>query len=427
LGETGEAIAPSKAIEDMKKRVAITGVGVVSPLGNDANSTWKAAVTGRSGIDEIQAFDTDGFDVKIAGEVKDFDTTGLASPKDVKRLDRNVLFALGAAKEALSDAGVNGFNPERVGIVVGCCIGGFNELMRQHEILKDRGPDRVSPNFLPNILVDSPSGQIAIELGIRGPNYAVVSACATGSHAIGEASELIQHGHADAVLAGGTEGCIHPLILAGFSNMRGLAQGNGDPTTASRPFDAKREGFVMAEGAGVVMLEELESAQKRGAKVYAEVLSYGASNDAYHMAAPDPESVGVVEMMRNALERGGVGPDDVDYINAHGTSTPLGDLAETKAIKEVFGDHAYKLAVSSTKSVMGHTFGAAGAIEAIMCALAVHHGVIPPTINYENPDPACDLDYVPNEAREADVRVALSNAMGLGGHNGCVLVGRVDR
>jgi 3-oxoacyl-[acyl-carrier-protein] synthase II len=409
------------------KRVAITGVGVVSPVGNDAKSTWESAVAGRSGIGEIQAFDTDGFDVKIAGEVKDLDTTGLASPKDVKRLDRNVLFALGAAKEALEDAGVNGYNPERVGIVVGCCIGGFNELMRQHDILRDRGPDRVSPNFLPNILVDSPSGQLAIELGIRGPNYAVVSACATGSHAIGEAAELISNGHADAVLAGGTEGCIHPLILAGFSNMRGLASGNGDPTKASRPFDATRQGFVMAEGAGVVMLEDLETAQKRGARVYAEVLSYGASNDAYHMAAPDPASVGVVEMMRNALERGGVTPEDVDYINAHGTSTPLGDLAETKAIKEVFGDHAYELAVSSTKSVMGHTFGAAGAIEAIMCALAVHHGVIPPTINYENPDPECDLDYVPNEAREADVRVALSNAMGLGGHNGCVLVGRVDR
>jgi 3-oxoacyl-[acyl-carrier-protein] synthase II len=408
------------------KRVAITGIGVVSPLGNDAKSTWDAAVSGRSGVDYIQAFDTDGFGVKIAGEVKDFDTTGLASPKDVKRLDRNVLFALGAAKEALADAGVNGYSPERVGIVVGCCIGGFNELMRQHEILRDRGPDRVSPNFLPNILVDSPSGQIAIELGIRGPNYAVVSACATGSHAIGEAAELIQNGHADAVLAGGTESCIHPLILAGFSNMRGLAQGNGDPAAASRPFDAKREGFVMAEGAGVVMLEDLETAEKRGARVYAEVLSYGASNDAYHMAAPDPDSVGVVEMMRSALERAGITPEDVDYINAHGTSTPLGDVAETKAIKEVFGKHAYKLAVSSTKSVMGHTFGAAGAIEAIMCALAVHHGVIPPTINYENPDPACDLDYVPNEEREADVGVALSNAMGLGGHNGCVLVGRVD-
>jgi 3-oxoacyl-[acyl-carrier-protein] synthase II len=400
---------------------------MVSPLGNDALSTWDAAVAGRSGVDYIRAFDTEGFEIQIAGEVKDFDPSGLASPKDVKRLDRNVLFALGAAKEALGDAGVNGYNPDRVGIVVGCCIGGFNELMRQHDILRDRGPDRVSPNFLPNILVDSPSGQLAIELGIRGPNYAVVSACATGSHAIGEGAELIRNGHADAVLAGGTESCIHPLILAGFSNMRGLAQGNGDPTAASRPFDAEREGFVMAEGAGVVMLEELESARRRDARIYAEVLSYGASNDAYHMAAPDPESVGVVEMMRNALERGGVAPSEVDYINAHGTATPLGDAAETKAIKDVFGEHAYELAVSSTKSVMGHTFGAAGAIEAIMCALSIHHGVIPPTINYENPDPACDLDYVPNEAREAEVRVALSNAMGLGGHNGCVLVGHPDR
>jgi len=408
------------------RRVVITGVGAVSPLGNDARAMWEAALSGTSGIDYIQAFDTEGFDVKIAGEVKDLDTAGLASPKDVKRLDRNVLFALGAAKEALGDAGVNGYDPERVGVVVGCCIGGFNELMRQHDILRDRGPDRVSPNFLPNVLVDSPSGQLAIELGIRGPNYAVVSACATGSHAIGEGAELVRNGHADAVLAGGTEGCIHPLILAGFSNMRGLAQGNGDPTAASRPFDAEREGFVMAEGAGIVMLEDLESAQKRGAKIYAEVLSYGASNDAYHMAAPDPDSVGVVEMMRNALERGGVSPDQVDYINAHGTSTPLGDLAETKAIKEVFGEHAYELAVSSTKSMMGHTFGAAGALEAIMCALAISESVIPPTINYEHPDPACDLDYVPNEAREAEVRVALSNAMGLGGHNGCVLLGRVE-
>jgi 3-oxoacyl-[acyl-carrier-protein] synthase II len=408
------------------KRVVITGVGAVSPLGNDAHSMWEAAVSGTSGIDYIQAFDTDEFDVKIAGEVKDLDTAGLASPKDVKRLDRNVLFALGAAKEALGDAGVNGYDPERVGVVVGCCIGGFNELMRQHDILRDRGPDRVSPNFLPNVLVDSPSGQLAIELGIRGPNYAVVSACATGSHAIGEGAELVRNGHADAILAGGTEGCIHPLILAGFSNMRGLAHGNGDPTKASRPFDAERDGFVMAEGAGVVMLEDLESAQKRDAKIYAEVLSYGASNDAYHMAAPDPDSVGVVEMMRNALERAGLQPEQVDYINAHGTSTPLGDLAETKAIKDVFGEHAYDLAISSTKSMMGHTFGAAGALEAIMCALAISEGVIPPTINYEHPDPACDLDYVPNEAREADVRVALSNAMGLGGHNGCVLLGRVD-
>jgi 3-oxoacyl-[acyl-carrier-protein] synthase II len=299
--------------------------------------------------------------------------------------------------------------------------------MHQYDVLRERGPDRVSPNFLPNVLVDSASGQLAIELGIRGPNYAVVSACATGSHAIGEAAELIRRGSADAVLAGGTEACIHPLILAGFTSMRGLAAANGDPTRASRPFDATRDGFVMAEGAGVLVLEELEAARARGAPVYAEVLAYGASNDAYHMAAPDPESVGVVEMMRQALERGGVDPDEVDYINAHGTSTPLGDAAETKAIKAVFGDHASELAVSSTKSMTGHMFGAAGAVEAIVCALAIRDGALPPTINYRNPDPACDLDYVPNEARRADVRVALSNAMGLGGHNGCVLLGRVDR
>jgi 3-oxoacyl-[acyl-carrier-protein] synthase II len=408
------------------RRVAITGIGAVTPLGNDAKSTWEAALAGRSGVDYIKAFDASDYPVTIAGEVKDFDPTGLASPKDLRRLDRNVLFALAAAKEALADAGTNGFRPDRVGIVLGSAIGGFIELMRQADILRERGPDRVSPNFLPNVLVDSASGQLAIELGIRGPNYAVVSACATGSHTIGEGAELIRNGHADAIVAGGTEACIHPLILAGFTSMRGLAASNGDPTAASRPFDATRAGFVMAEGAGVVVLEELESARERGATMYAEVLGYGASNDAYHMAAPDPSSVGVIEMMRSALERSGVAPQDVDYINAHGTSTPLGDAAETKAIKEVFGDHAYELAISSTKSVMGHTFGAAGAVEAIMCALAIRDQKLPPTINYVNPDPECDLDYVPNEAREREVGVALSNAMGLGGHNGCVLLGRVD-
>jgi 3-oxoacyl-[acyl-carrier-protein] synthase II len=398
----------------------------VTPLGNDVATTWEAALSGKSGIDHIKAFDASDAQVGIAGEVKNFETEGLAPAKDLRRLDRNVLFALSAAKQALADAGTNGFRPDRVGIVLGSAIGGFIELMRQAEILRERGPDRVSPNFLPNVLVDSASGQLAIELGIRGPNYAIVSACATGSHTIGEGAELIRNGHADAILAGGTEACIHPLILAGFTAMRGLATANGDPAAASRPFDATREGFVMAEGAGVVFLEELESAQRRGAFVYAEVLGYGASNDAYHMAAPDPSSVGVIEMMRSALERSGVALEEVDYINAHGTSTPLGDAAETKAVKEVFGGHAYELAISSTKSMMGHTFGAAGAVEAIMCALAIRDQKLPPTINYVNPDPDCDLDYVPNEARAAEVRVTLSNAMGLGGHNGCVLLGRVD-
>jgi 3-oxoacyl-[acyl-carrier-protein] synthase II len=404
----------------------VTGLGAVTPIGNDAPATWRAAVAGESGIDFIRAFDASGFAVKVAAEVKDFDPSGVASPKDVRKLDRYVLLSLAAAVEAVEDAGLRDFDPARVGIVFGSAIGGFLGIMEQHDVLLERGAERVSPNFLPNVLVDSASGQLAISLGIRGPNYAVVSACATGSHAVGEGAELIKRGDVDAVLSGGAEACMHPLILAGFSAMRGLAVEDEHPPRASRPFDATRAGFVMGEGACVLLLEEYERARARGAEIYAEVLGYGASNDAHHMAQPDPESVGVVEMMRHALERADVPPDRVDYINAHGTSTPLGDAAETKAIKEVFGDHAYRLAVSSTKSVMGHCFGAAGAIEAMMCVLAVRDGVLPPTMNYEHPDPECDLDYVPNEARQAKVRVALSNAMGLGGHNGCVLVGRVD-
>ena len=308
----------------------------------------------------------------------------------------------------------------------GSAIGGVPGIVEQAETLRDRGPSRVSPNFLQNVLVDSISGQLAISLGIKGPNYAVVSACATGSHAIGEAAEMIKRGDADAVLAGGTESCIIPLILAGFTAMRGLAAEDEHPPHASRPFDATRAGFVMAEGSGAVLLEDWETAERRGARIYAEVLGYGASNDAHHMAQPEPEATGVAAMMTAALERAGVEPERVGYINAHGTATPQGDTAETKAIKAVFGDHAYKLAVSSTKSMMGHTFGAAGAIEAIMCVLALYDGKLPPTINYRNPDPECDLDYVPNEARIARVDVALSNAMGLGGHNGCVLLGRAD-
>jgi 3-oxoacyl-[acyl-carrier-protein] synthase II len=408
------------------RRVAVTGLGAVTPLGNDVASTWRAATAWESGIDWIRSFDPGDVPVRIAAEVKDFDASQVASAKEVRKLERNVLLAIGAAREALGDSGLNGFDPARVGIVFGTAIGGVNGILDQEEIRLSRGPERVSPNFLPNVLVDSASGQLAISLGIKGPNYAVVSACATGSHAIGEAAELIKRGDADAVLAGGGEACMHPLILAGFTAMRGLAVENDDPPLASRPFDATRAGFVMGEGACVFLLEDFEAAQARGARVYAEVLGYGASNDAHHMAQPEPEAIGVADMMRAALLRSGVEPERVGYINAHGTSTPLGDLAETKAIKAVFGDHAYKLAVSSTKSMMGHTFGAAGAIEAMMCALALHEGVIPPTINYRHPDPDCDLDYVPNEARRVQVDVALSNAMGLGGHNGCVLLGRVE-
>ena len=407
------------------RRVAVTGLGAVTPLGNDAPSTWDAAVAGRSGIDWIRSFDANEFPVRVAAEVKDFDATTVASAKEVRKLERNVLLSLGAAKEAMADGGLNGFDPMRVGVVFGTAIGGVNGIMEQGEILRERGPSRVSPNFLPNVLVDSASGQLAIALGIKGPNYAVVSACATGSHAIGEAAELIKRGDADAVLAGGAESCMHPLILAGFTAMRGLAIENEHPPHASRPFDATRAGFVMGEGACVLLLEELEAARARGATIYAEVLGYGASNDAHHMAQPEPEATGVAEMMRAALRRANVEPERVGYINAHGTSTPLGDLAETRAIKDVFGPHAYELTVSSTKSMMGHCFNATDAIEAMMCVLAIYKGVVPPTINYQHPDPECDLDYVPNEARELEVDVALSNAMGLGGHNGCVLVGRV--
>jgi 3-oxoacyl-[acyl-carrier-protein] synthase II len=409
------------------KRIAVTGLGAVTPLGNDASASWQAAVEGRSGIDFIRSYDASEQAVRIGAEVKDFDPTGLASPKEIRKLDRFVLFALSAAREAVDDAGLDGaYDPGRVGILFGSAIGGFLGIMEQAEVLRTRGPTRVTPTFIPSVLVDAASGQLAISLGFRGPNYAPVSACATGSHAIGEAAELIRRGDADAVLAGGAEACIHPLIYAGFSAMRGLVSEEESPPRASRPFDATRAGFVVGEGAGVVVLEDLEAAQRRGARVYAEILSYGASNDAHHMAQPDPDSVGVSEMMHRALNRAGIEPEQVDYINAHGTSTPLGDLAETNAIKDVFGDHAYKLAVSSTKSVTGHCFGAAGAIEAIMCVRAVHDSVLPPTMNYEHPDPECDLDYVPNKARESRVNVALSNAMGLGGHNGCVLVGRVD-
>jgi beta-ketoacyl-acyl-carrier-protein synthase II len=406
------------------RRVVVTGLGAVTPLGLDAPSTWDAAVSGRSGVDWIRSFDASDYPVRIASEVKGFEPEAVVGPKDARRLERNVVLAVAAAREAWADAGVDGIDPARAGILVGSAVGGIVGILEQDDVRRERGHNRVSPWFLPNVLVDSASGQIAIDLGLRGPNYAPVSACATGSHAVGEGAETIRRGDADVVLAGGTEACMHPVILAGFCAMRGLVAEEEDPTRASRPFDATRAGFVMGEGACVMALEDLERAVGRGARVYAEVLGYGTSNDAHHMAQPDPESVGVAEMMRSALTRSGVEPEQVGYINAHGTSTPYNDRDETNAIKRVFGEHAYRLAVSSTKSVLGHLFGAAGAVEAMMCVRALHDGVLPPTINYRNPDPECDLDYVPNEARTTQVDVALSNAMGLGGHNACVLLGR---
>ena len=320
------------------RRVAVTGLGAVTPLGHDARTTWEAAVAGRSGVDWIRSFDATGYPVRIASEVKDFDPVAVVGPKDARRLERNVVLAVEAARQAWADAGVDGVDPARAGILVGSAIGGVTGVLEQNGVLAERGPDRVSPWFLPNVLVDSASGQIAIDLGLRGPNYAPVSACATGSHSVGEGAELIRRGDADVVLAGGTEACMHPVILAGFCAMRGLVAEEEDPTKASRPFDATRAGFVMGEGACVHLLEDYDRARARGARIYAEVLAYGTSNDAHHMAQPDPASVGVGEMMRAAIERAGIEPERVGYINAHGTSTPQGDLAETKAIKEVFGD-----------------------------------------------------------------------------------------
>jgi 3-oxoacyl-[acyl-carrier-protein] synthase II len=343
-------------------RIAITGVGAVSPLGLDAPSTWRAAVAGESGIDWISAFDAEGLAIRIAAKIKGFDPSTVASPKEARKLERFVLISLSAAKEALEDSGLSGFDPTRVGIIWGSAIGGVTRIAEEAYTLRERGPDRVTPNFLPSVLVDTPSGQLAISLGITGLNYAIVSACATGSHAIGEAAEVIKRGDADAVIAGGVESCIDPLILAGFTAMRGLASEDEYPPRASRPFDATRAGFVIGEGAGAVLVERWDLAEARGAEIYAEVLGYGGSNDGHHLAQPEPEALGVAAMMRRALERANVAPERVGYINAHGTSTPLGDLAETKAIKAVFGDHAYKLAVSSTKSMMGHTF-ADGEIE----------------------------------------------------------------
>jgi len=407
------------------ERVFITGIGTVNPLGLDAPSTWEAMLEGRSGVETIAAFDPSPFPVRIAGEVRGFDPERAASRKDARRMDRSVLFAMAATGEAVADAGLEVTDPERTGVVVGSAIGGIGIIEEQQRVLSDKGPGRVSPTFLPNCLVDTATSYIATKLGALGPNFAVVSACATGSHAIGEAADLIKRGRADVFVAGGTEACITPLVLAGFCQMQALAARNDEPHAASRPYDRARSGFVIAEGAAVVVLESESRARARGAKAYAEVLGYGASNDAYHVATPHPESRGVIRMFDDALEAAGVRPDQVGYLNTHGTGTPLGDPAETQAIKQSFGEHAYRMAISSTKSMTGHLFGAAGALEAIAAALALRDQVVPPTINLDDPDPACDLDYVPLKAREASVDVAMSNSMGLGGHNGAVVLGRV--
>ena len=423
-----------------QRRAVVTGLGIVSPVGIGSEATWDALVSGRSGIADITLFDASPFDVHVAGEVKGFDASAYMDAKDARRHDRNTHFAVAATGEALRDAGLLGDNglvngdvdADRFGMVVGTAIGGIGTMLEGHKILLERGPRRVSPFMLPHMLPDSASGQVSIQYGIRGHNLAVVSACATGGHAIGEAMESIVRGQADLMLGAGTEAPLVPLAFAGFGQMRALGtpkdpdSGEYNAEMASRPFDATRDGFVVSEGAAVLVLEELQHALARGARPIAEVVGYGSSADAFDMAAPADRGEGAQRSMRAALARAGIGPEEVDYINAHGTSTPLNDRFETLAIRDVFGEHADRLAVSSTKSMLGHAMGASGAIEAYVCAKVISTGCIPPTINYRHPDPELTLDYVPNEARAADVRVALSNSMGLGGHNSTVIVRRYE-
>jgi len=434
----GQIAAREPGVSD--RRVVVTGLGIVSPVGIGVEASWDALVAGRSGIDRITLFDPSPFEVDVAGEVKGFDASAYMDAKDVRRHDRNTHFAVAATGEALRHAGLMGDNgrvtdevdADRFGMVFGTGIGGIGILLEGQKTLDERGPRRVSPFMLPHMLPDSASGQVAIQYGIRGPNMAVVSACATGGHAVGEAMETIVRGQADIMLGAGTEAPLVPLAFAGFGQMRALGTpidpdtGEYNPAMASRPFDKTRNGFVVSEGSAVLVLEELQHALARGARPIAEVIGYGSSADAFDMAAPAERGEGNQRAMRAALTRAGIGPEGVDYINAHGTSTPLNDKYETHAIRDVFGEHADRLAVSSTKSMTGHAMGAAGAIEALVCAKVVSTGCIPPTINYRHPDPELTLDYVPNEARATDARVALSNSMGLGGHNSTLILRRFE-
>jgi 3-oxoacyl-[acyl-carrier-protein] synthase II len=411
------------------RRVAVTGVGLVSPLGVGNRENWDALTAGRSGLGPITRFDASRFACRIAGEVKGFDPSLYIEKKEIKKMDIFIHYAMAAAHIAMEDSGVpvTDQNRERFAVVVGSGIGGLpiiESTMRKY--VEDGGNPRViSPFFITGLIVNEAGGNISIKYGLKGPNLATVTACTTGAHAVGEAYRMIQYGDADLAIAGGTESVITPLAVGGFGVMKALSTRNDDPQGASRPWDRDRDGFVIAEGAGLVVLEELESAKVRGARIYAELVGYGMSGDAYHIAAPSEDGDGPARVMRNCLADAGMNPEEIDYINAHGTSTPLGDKAETIAIKRVFGDHAKKVAVSSTKSMTGHLLGAAGGLETAICALAVHEGVLPPTINYQNPDPECDLDYVPNTARKASPRAVLSNSFGFGGTNGCLILKKV--
>ena len=408
-----------------ERRVVITGIGVVSPVGNDLASFWESLKAGRSGIGNISAFDTEKFDCKIAGEVRGYDPTPYyKTPKDVRRSDRYTQLAVGAAKMSLDDSGLDlaSIDLDRAGVMIGSGVGGLATMETQVGQMLTKGPDRTSPFMIPMMISNMASGFISMEHGLRGPNMAIVTACATANHCMGEAWRIIKFGDADIIFAGGSEACIVPVGIAGFAAMRALSLRNDEPQRASRPFDKERNGFVMGEGAGVIILEEYEHAKKRGAKIYCELAGYGLTADAYHMSAPMPDGEGAARCMHMAMKHAKVNPQDVDYINAHGTSTPIGDACETKAVKRAFGESAHKVAVSSTKSMTGHLLGAAGAVEMAACVMAMRDGVLPPTINLENPDPECDLDYVPNEAREKKVKVAISNSFGFGGHNSSVVI-----
>ncbi|MDA8213668.1 MAG: beta-ketoacyl-ACP synthase II [Nitrospiraceae bacterium] len=406
-----------------KRRVVVTGLGIVTPLGIGVEASWQSALEGRSGIVPITQFDASQFPVRIAGEVKGFDPAPYIEAKEIKKMDRFIHFAMAAATMAVEDSGlkITDENAERVGVIIGAGMGGLPAIEHYHKIYLEKGYRRISPFFIPMLIINLASGNVSIKFGAKGPNSAAVTACATGSHSIGDAFRIIQRGDADAMIAGGTESVITPLGIGGFAVMKALSTRNDEPEKASRPFDSERDGFVMGEGAGVIILESLDSAINRGAKIYGEIIGYGMSSDAYHITTPAPEGEGAARCMKASLKDAEIEPNKVNYINAHGTSTKYGDELETAAIKTVFGEHAYKLCVSSTKSMTGHLLGAAGGVEAIFSILSIHNNMVPPTINLENPDPECDLDYAPNKAKQMDVEYAMSNSFGFGGTNACLL------
>ena len=403
-----------------KKRVVITGLGLLTPVGNSKEETWKALIDGRSGVGEISDFDARDYPCQIAGEIKNFDPSFI-DRKSLRHMDRFVQYGIAATREALEDAHLDEIDKRDIGVVVGAGIGGLRVIERQHSILLEKGPKKVSPFLIPMLIPDMASGQIAIQFGFQGPNYATVSACASGAHAVADSYRILQNGEAKAMVTGGTESCITPLGLAGFCSARSLSTRNDAPEKASRPFDKLRDGFIMSEGAGILILETLENAKKRNAHIYAEIIGTGLSADAYHMTAPPSDGSGAALAMKRGLENSGIEAEEIDYINAHGTSTYLNDKSETQAIKKVFGDYAYRIPVSSVKSMLGHMLGAAGGVEIAVSALVTENSLIPPTINYEVSDPECDLDYVPNQARRKEVKIAMSNAFGFGGHNVVVI------